>query len=186
MGGHRFRKLAIAATVAVALLAIAQATAATSAERRAVRVERTAQFERALLRAVNDVRRGHGVRPLKVSPGLATAARQHSRAMLVNGFFDHDSIDGTPFSERLKRTYPPRAKASWSVGENLFASTAAPAAVDAVDAWLASPGHRTVLLSPVYREIGIGVGQARAAGGTFGSGFAWVVTADFGARVTRG
>ena len=47
-----------------------------------------------------------------------------------------------------------------------------------VNQWLASPGHRAVLLRPGFRRVGIGI-----AFGTFaGRGGAAVVTADFAGR----
>jgi uncharacterized protein YkwD len=102
--------------------------------------------------------------------------------MLAHGFFAHDSPDGTPFSERLKEAYPPRPNAAWMVGENLFASSTPPTAEQAVEAWLASPPHRGILLSRRYLDVGLGIVRSPLAGGQFGDQPAWVITADFGAR----
>ncbi len=166
--------------VLFAMAAGAQAAASPTAAQRVVGLERQ------LLEAVNDVRATRGLKPLSVSPGLRATALAHSRAMLAGGFFAHESSDGSPFSERLKKLYAPRSGGSWTVGENLFSSSAEPTAEQTVRAWLSSPPHRGILLSTQYREVGIGVVRSDLAGGDFGDQPAWVVTADFGARASRG
>ena len=58
-------------------------------------------------------------------------------------------------------------------------------AVDAeviVTAWLDSPSHRGIILSPTWHDTGIGVLYAPSAPATFGGADAIVVTADFGLR----
>jgi len=106
--------------------------------------------------------------------------------MLAYGFFSHDSADGTAFSERIRRYYTNRGFTKWSVGEALMASQGR--VVDApaiVAAWLQSPPHRSIVLSPTWRDAGIGVLYASSAPATFGGGEAIVVTADFGLREGR-
>ena len=102
--------------------------------------------------------------------------------MLQVGFFAHESADGSPFSDRLKRYYSPRGYATWSVGENLLFSTADIDAAAAIRAWLDSPSHRHNLLSPGWREVGISAQRSDAAGGTFDGESTWVITTDFGVR----
>lgn len=146
-------------------------------------VERRATLEAAVVREMNRVRSAKGLRPLRTAPSLRSAARSHSQAMLANGFFGHDSTDGTAFSERIKRYYTNRGFSRWSVGEALMASEGS--AVDAqaiVAAWLESPPHRAIVLSPTWRDAGIGVLYAPTAPETFGGAEAIVVTADFGLR----
>ena len=172
-------RLAVGLTVLLALGAAAQAAASPSS------VKRVVGLERALLGAVNEVRAEHGLRPLKASPGLRAAALSHSRSMIAAGTFAHESPDGTPFVERLKKLYPPRPNAVWAVGENLYASSVEPTAADAIKAWLSSPPHRGILLSGQYRDLGLGIVRAAAAGGDFGGQPTWVVTADFGARLVQ-
>jgi uncharacterized protein YkwD len=103
--------------------------------------------------------------------------------MLELGFFGHDSADGTAFSERIKRHYTSRGWRSWSVGEALLASQGR--TVDAhaiVAAWLESPPHREIILSPTWRDAGIGALYAPTAPREYGGAETIVVTADFGAR----
>jgi uncharacterized protein YkwD len=67
------------------------------------------------------------------------------------------------------------ARGSYVVGENLAWGTGAlGSAESAIRGWLSSPGHRTTLLSPRWRDVGV----ARVVGP--GGGAVWV--AQFGRR----
>jgi len=126
------------------------------------------------------------LQPLRSSPSLRKAARGHSRAMLDYGFFGHESNDGTSFSDRIRRYYTNRGWRTWSVGEALLASQGV--AVDGsaiVDAWLESPPHREIILSPTFRDAGIGALYTTSAPNEFGGAETVVVTADFGLREGR-
>ncbi len=131
-----------------------------------------------LFKAVNRVRRAHGLRPVVPSPRLRRAARRHSADMLAHHYFAHTSPTGSTLYQRIVRsgfvTY-----GSWSAGETLAWGTGSygsPAGV--VKMWMHSPDHRAILLSPSYRFVGIGRAQ-----GTFqGYPGADVWTADWGHR----
>ena len=43
--------------------------------------------------------------------------------MGADGYFEHDSADGTAFWKRIGRWYPPGDGGYWSVGENLLWSS---------------------------------------------------------------
>jgi uncharacterized protein YkwD len=150
------------------------------------KLERRAALEAAVVREMNRVRTAKGLAQLRAAPSLRSAARSHSQAMLVHGFFSHDSAEGTAFSERIRRYYSNAGYARWSVGEALMASQGR--FVDAravVAAWLESPPHRAIVLSPTWRDAGIGVLYAPSAPATFGGTEAIVFTADFGLREGR-
>ena len=132
---------------------------------------------------LNRVRVAHGLTTLSVSPGLRAAARGHSRAMLEQGFFAHDSADGTVFSERIRRHYASRGWRMWSVGEALLASEGHEVNAHAiVAAWLDSPPHREIILSRTWRDMGIGALYAPTAPNEYGGAATIAVTADFGLR----
>ncbi len=143
---------------------------------------RLPSLDQRVLAALNETRVKQGLRPLVVSEDLRSAAVAHSRAMLTNGFFAHDSRGGVSFMTRLKGFYRRAGFDTWAVGENLFYSTGATSAEDVIAAWLASPGHKENMLAPSWREAGIGSLHSRAAGGLFGGNSTWVITVDFGAR----
>lgn len=175
-------------TVAVLAVALASvlATAPTAAPAQSAKVERRTGLEAAVVKELNRVRANAGLKPLRSAPSLRTAARGHSAAMLELGFFSHESADGTAFSERIRRHYTNRGWRTWSVGEALLASagtTLEPAAI--VEAWLESPPHRAIILSPAWRDAGIGALYAPAAPREFGGSATIVVTADFGVREGR-
>ncbi len=172
---------ALVVAVVVVLAAAPTATPQSSAN-----LERRATLEVAVVKTLNQVRADAGLKPLKMSAGLRSAARGHSQSMLEVGFFGHESADGTAFSERIRRHYTNRGWRMWSVGEALLASqgnTAVPGAI--VEAWLESPSHRAIILSPTWRDAGIGALYAPDAPREFGGAETIVVTADFGLREGR-
>jgi uncharacterized protein YkwD len=140
-----------------------------------------AALEGGVLAELNDVRAAHGLRPLRLNAQLSAAARQHTSEMLTDGYFEHESFDGSAFWKRIKRFYAP-GKGGWSVGENLLWSSNTLAAKRAVELWMASPGHRENILNGSWREIGVSALYSGASTGTFGGGPVTVITTDFGAR----
>jgi uncharacterized protein YkwD len=125
------------------------------------------------------------LRLLKPSSELQSAAVDHSQAMLTYGFFRHESKDGSSFEARLRRFYPLEGFAHWQVGENLVYSSAQLTGAATARAWLRSAPHREDMLSPRWREVGVGALHADSAGGAFNNAAVWVVTMDFGARTRR-
>ena len=55
---------------------------------------------------INAQRGARGLRPLRISHGLDAAAAYHSREMGLQGFFEHESVNGAPFWKRIVRFYP--------------------------------------------------------------------------------
>jgi uncharacterized protein YkwD len=172
------RTLAVFACVA-ALLAVA-APAAFSAPS-AGRANLSA-LESGVLRQLNAVRAGHGLGALRASARLTAAATQHSREMADDGYFEHNSADGTSFSTRIARWYRLAGYRSWTVGENLLWATPTIDPAHALGDWMRSPGHRANILDPRWREIGVGAVHASSAGGTFGNRPVTIITTDFGVR----
>ena len=154
-------------TAACVLFAVAVIAPVAGAGNQATSLNQT---ERSLLSVVNEVRGNHGLRPLKVDPALARAARSYTATMLRTGVFSHGDMFG-----RLSRS----GAAGPMYGENLAWGTGPYAtARQVVRGWMGSPGHRANLLRPGWTRIGLG-----ALKGTFG-GYrgATVFTADFAGR----
>jgi uncharacterized protein YkwD len=170
-------RIAVAALVAACLVAPAVATAHGT-----TRATRQSSLESQLAQQINAVRHGYGLKPLKVSVKLASAAASHSREMGADGYFEHESFDSTPFWKRVARWYPSRGWRSWSVGENLLYRSPDVTAESSVAMWMSSPPHRENLLSRTWREIGISALHFDSAPGTYGDGPVTIVTADFGYR----
>jgi uncharacterized protein YkwD len=139
----------VAAPSASAVCASASATPATVAKRTVIR---------ATLCTLNAERARHGLPRLKLNKKLSAAARRHARDMVRRGYFAHDSLGGGSFVDRIRRTGYLRGAGTWSVGENLAwgaRDRAAPRAI--TQTWMESPGHRANILSPSFREVGIGL-----------------------------
>jgi len=126
---------------------------------------------------LNVVRVQHGLLPLTPNGKLALAASRHSSEMVADGYFAHESSDGSPFWRRVRRYY-----GRWAVGENLLCSMPDVGAGRAVELWMASPEHRAMMLDPDWREVGVSAVHAGAAPGTYQGQAVTVITADFGVR----
>lgn len=138
---------------------------------------------RQLLVQINGERTRRGLKPLRLSRPLTTAADRHTREMGKKGFFSHDSADGTSFWQRVRRFYPCTGYTSCSAGENILWSSAGIDAAGAVRLWMKSPGHRRNILTPGWREIGISARSFTSAPGTYRNLGVTVITTDFGTRV---
>jgi len=115
---------------------------------------------------LNAARAGAGLGPLQSRPSLAEAARAHADDMVARQFFSHVSPEGESAATRARRAGYLRNAERWRIGEVLIwrrGGTPLTAAA-AVTAWLGSPSHRQILLSPRYRDVGAGV----VAGAPFG------------------
>lgn len=121
--------------------------------------------EASLLQTMNGVRTSRGLAPLRVDIRLVRAARGHTADMIRRQYFAHGSVAGRALAAGARGPVFGEDLA-WGVGVT---------AQWVVNQWLASPGHRAVLLRPGFRRVGIGISF-----GTFaGRGGAAVVTADF-------
>lgn len=166
---------------AVVSLVVAAGVAAAPA----VKPTQLPSLEQELRREINTVRVQNGLRPLRPSRALTTAAQAYTRTMLRHGFFDHNSPDGVTLAERLKSRYSPTGYRHWTVGENLLSSSEHISAKRAVELWLQSPHHRENLLSPTFRQMGLAAVHQTSAPGVFGGRSALVITLDLGARVAH-
>jgi uncharacterized protein YkwD len=170
------------ASIFVALVALALPLGATAGSDVQSSATREQSLETLVLQRINEVRATRGLGRLTASPGLSRAALTHSRSMVANGFFAHESKNGTPFWQRVKSFYGPRTH-GWTVGENLaMFGGGRPDANAIVETWMASSPHRANLLSKLFSNAGIAILHDPAAGGVSGGLETWVFTLDVGAR----
>jgi uncharacterized protein YkwD len=167
----------LALPAALAALVPSFAHASGSVSRSAI-----AALDLGILAQVNEVRAAHDLKPLALSPSLSAAARAHTRDMVANGYFAHDSADGQPFWKRIAGFYPDRNYSYWSVGENLFWGTGFATPDAGMEAWMASPEHRANILDPHWTQIGIAAVSSTTAPGTYDNLDVTVITTDFGVR----
>jgi uncharacterized protein YkwD len=144
-------------------------------------------FNEAVLIYSNAVRRQHGRPPLRLDPGLSRAAAEHALNMARLRTHSHElPVRGQKkLSQRIKRQSLSFRQAAENIamdkvyrllGRPISMSsrgcdfrygdtmqpvpihTYASLAEQVVSRWLASPKHRTSLLSATYRRLGAGVG----------------------------
>jgi uncharacterized protein YkwD len=112
-------------------------------------VEADALAEDRMLQRINTARADVGVSPMRMNPILQEAARQHSRDMYARHYFSHQTPDRKSPYDRLRD-----ARFHFvAAGENIAF------APDADQAWASlihSPDHRSNILNPDFRCVGIG------------------------------
>jgi uncharacterized protein YkwD len=93
---------------------------------------------------------------------LERGAQRHARDMAQRGYFSHVTPGGAGVLDRLRRVgYV--GNGAVLVGEVLARGRGGGSTPLAIrDAWLASRGHRDLILDPRFEEIGIGVAPSMA------------------------
>ena len=110
-----------------------------------------AQWRQDVIELTNRARDKQNLPPLKGVDELMEIANQHASDMATKNYFSHASQDGRTAYDRIK----PFAANAYT-GENIAAGQQTPTAVVA-GWWLKSPGHRANIMSPNFREIGVGL-----------------------------
>jgi len=175
---HRLLPVA-AALLAAALFATAAPARTGHAGSGAAQLTR---LESGVFEQINFIRSQHGLTDLHLSVRLTEAATQHSREMGLDGYFEHTSVDGSPFWKRIARYYPSGGRHYWSVGENLLWSSPSVVPSAALQLWMNSPEHRANILNPRWREIGVSAVHFAHARGVYKGRPVTIVTTDFGVR----
>lgn len=120
-----------------------------------------------LVASVNSVRAANGLAPVAENGLLDRAAEDHSLDQAQRNTMTHAGWDGSNPGQRIVAAG--YSSSTW--GENVAFGQPTVAAV--TDAWMNSPGHRAIILSPNFTELG-----AAAAAGANGAVY-W--TMDFAA-----
>lgn len=108
------------------------------------------QFEQQVVELTNQERAKYGLSALEVDNELSKVAREKSRDMQINNYFDHNSPTyGSPFD--MMRAYGIDYR---SAGENIAKGQQTPEEV--VNAWMNSEGHRANILNSSFTHIGVG------------------------------
>ncbi|MCW2921062.1 MAG: SCP-like extracellular [Thermoleophilia bacterium] len=158
---------------ALALLTIATtALLGTTASAQAATIDRTEATE---VRMINQFRRSHGMRPLRIDGTLTRAAGWVALDLGRTGRFSHtDSQGRDPFDRLRAFGYP---SGDTYRGENLAAGNAAPRPTYLQ--WLNSPPHKANWMNPRFRAIGIARVHVN------GSPYQWYWATTFGSRWTN-
>lgn len=137
------------------------------------------QLEHTTLCLLNEQRTRLGLAPVRRSARLAGVARRYAAMMVRRKFLGHTSPSGTTFVNRIRESgYLNRRP--WAVGEVIaWSARATPAGQ--VRALMASPPHRHVILTPTYRDAGVGVAIGSPRRGV-GGRRSMVTVGNFGRR----
>ncbi|MDA0168569.1 CAP domain-containing protein [Solirubrobacter taibaiensis] len=128
----------------------------------------------------NQIRANAGLPLLKDNAKLRKAAVGHSNDMVAEGYFDHTSLNGDTFVDRILEAGYAKRNDGWTIGENLAWGTGELSTPQAImNAWMNSAGHKANILKKAYKEVGISV----RLGVPTDAGVGATVTADFGAKV---
>ena len=105
--------------------------------------------EQKAINVLNDVRRASGLAPLRESGSLNRSSGSYARRMLRHDFFGHGaSIDVAGGFRSAGETIA--CHGGWNARPRRT-----------IVRWMHSPGHRTVLLSPGFRWVGMGLARGR-------------------------
>gem|GEM_PF-2701387 len=120
----------------------------------------TAFIEREILRFVNLEREKAGLKPYRWNDQVRAVAYNHSKDMGERNYFAHTSPEGKDHYDRLKES----GMFFIASGEVLFyfeniQYNQTELARAAVEGWLKSPGHRSIVLNVdnIYSDAGVGV-----------------------------
>jgi uncharacterized protein YkwD len=149
----------------LALTSLLLLAATTQASTTSIKAGADQGIEQGMVALVNSYRAQHGLTPLTASNALMRAARSHSRDMVENDYFDHTSLDGEQFSNRLIRFGYRWQSAGEAIGEATGLISPNAAAEQAVTMWRQSPLHNKILLTPGYKAVGIGAWCTADTGG---------------------
>ncbi len=105
-------------------------------------------FDNEIISLINQVRIDNGLNELQISSDLNNAALKRCEYIINTNQFKHMS---------LINFIPNRTGHSIKVGEVLALGEMGVKAQDYINAWLASPTHRDVILNPKYNFSNIGI-----------------------------
>ena len=116
---------------------------------------------------INDERTSRGLSSLSWNPTITKASINHSNDMAKRGYFEHDSPEGHDFTWRYSQVgfTCSISQGNWIYGgaENIMYADGYygvdTIALQSVDGWMASQGHRENILTPYFKSEGIGVAK---------------------------
>jgi uncharacterized protein YkwD len=147
-------------------------------------VLRLSSAQAMVVQLINIERAQHRLAPVHVQANLMIAAGTHSAQMATDAYFSHSSRNGESFSTRVMHAgYTRTGYRLWKAGENIYygSGTLASSPLAAVSSWMKSPGHRAIILTKDFRDVGIGI--ATSASGLNGIPNVTFFTLDFGVRI---
>ena len=150
--------LALSALAAIFALPADRASAQACANRDVQYEAAPPQVREAMVCEIARVRGRRDAPALRGDAQLDVAAARHAADMHERRYFSHVSPGGGDLAARARRAGYAQRRCSWRVGEMLAWGVGPRAtAAGTIRAWMRSPGHRRVLLSRRYRDMGVGL-----------------------------
>ena len=142
------------------------------------------KYEKQVVTLINKERTKRGLAQLRVNAKLTESARGHSAEMGELKYFAHTSPGGENWSSRVVRYgYKRQGYDYWKAGENIYCGAMLYSSpVACVDAWMSSRSHRNVILTKVFRDLGVGAVKTETGYGDM-DGTVWFFTMDIGRRI---
>ena len=109
------------------------------------------EIELVLLDGVNRARQAHGLAPLRANPRLSMTAQIQACDNAARGALSHTGMDGSGVGARAARAGYSYRMVAETLGLGVTRAS------DAVQGWMASPGHRANMLRPEASEAGMGL-----------------------------
>jgi len=103
--------------------------------------------------ALNAERATLGKNPLVINSNLSTAAYLHSKDMAEQNYFNHTSLDGRTFDQRIIAAGYTNFV---SLAENIAYASGSPDAARVYDMWKNSAGHYANMMGD-FNEAGLGI-----------------------------
>lgn len=138
------------------LLLVPQAAPAAASATTAITETALTDAGKALVTLTNQKRTARGLVALRLDPDLMQIARDRAQVMAANDMLSHTEPNGTKVYDRLSAD-----AIHWYAAGEIISYRYEPALSDAVHgtiaAWMASSGHRAIMLSTNYNYVGYGV-----------------------------
>jgi uncharacterized protein YkwD len=150
----RSRRLVLFTLSALLLLPSAGPLAAISHAAEPPDAAALAQSERYLVVLLNRQRAARNLVAFHADPDLMAVARARARVMAANDVLSHTEPNGQLVYARLNAAGVIWYGAGEIIAWNL--SPTATSAVDAIRAWMASAGHRAIMISTQFNYVGFG------------------------------
>ena len=128
-----------------------------------------AQAEANLGMMINAEREAQGLIDLQLDPDAMTIARQRAETMAAMDVMTHQNPDGTDVFDAIAAAGIPWFGAGEVIVWNNWPAEGE-STTQAVSAWLASPSHRTILLSGDYNYAGFGAAVSPISGNRYYTG----------------
>jgi uncharacterized protein YkwD len=111
--------------------------------------------ENAIFAEINNRRAAVGLAPVQLSSDLASLARSRSDDMAARNYFSHTTPEGRGFLDMLKARGISYKFAGEILAKNNYPDSQT--ASGAMDSWMNSPSHKSIMLDPRFNYAGPGV-----------------------------